>query len=208
MRSVNLERFSFFILLEPRKAHSLGMQHLLCYPPTTHIPPPQPHLAPLERLLSYCIGAVHACVALISTLPCLPALHNWTASQPEAAEPHEKKGIFKILIDRKHGKLSESFAFKGVRFSVVVVVVVVADVEGKEKKHRYPPRDRRGEEEWCVTIFGIFKRAAWLVSSRVTVREAFWSVPSTQITTIDGDGGVARISTQQRGSTLFMEQKE
>lgn len=54
----------------------------------------------------------------------IPQKHEKAYHVPLAWCRTRKKGIFKILIDRRrHGKLSESFAFKGVRFVVVVVVV-------------------------------------------------------------------------------------
>lgn len=75
----------------------------------------------------------------------IPYKHEKRYHVPLAWCRTRKKGIFKILIDRRrHGKLSESSAFKGVRFVVVVVVDALLLLYVRNGAHQ--PIDGRLEE--------------------------------------------------------------
>lgn len=113
------------------------MQHLLlCYHLASISLAVPPYLVPNSQYLPsnpppptvhICKKPSRVCAALIltcCTIEALPSRQQQPQKQTRARSRTREKGIFKILIDRRrHGKLSESFAFKGVRFVVVVVVV-------------------------------------------------------------------------------------
>lgn len=142
----------------------------------------------------------------------IPYKHEKRYHVPLACCRTRKKGIFKILIDRRrHGKLSESFAFKGVRF-VVVVVVVDALLLLYVRNGAHQPiigRLEEGGRKNDVSRFSEFSSALWL---RLVPPHLVCGPSPAQITTMAwrrrGLAQGPRAPKDARGSTLFMEQKE